>query len=542
MPARLLVFGLDGANWELIGRGIREGRLPTFQALLGRSLHGDLKSTLPFMTPPAWTSSFTGVNPGAHGIQDFFSCEEETYAQRFATSADCASETVFSRLSKAGRTVCAINIPFSYPPEAVNGIHVSGFGTPDAESDYVYPKDEREEFKGIYDVFANPSEFGLQSYHREEEYARQVNAFTDNLHRVTSKKLSSRAWDAFIVVFDGTDRLQHKFWKHFDCSHPLHASADKKFARVIPEHYERLDGMLRDLVLKAGPDAAIMAYSDHGFGPVRRYVFVNRVFEKAGLFVWKHSKVERALARLSSFIKAIASLAISLGMKRMIASIKRRMESLHVRSAFLDLSEWGRTKAFLSSASGIGVRLNVLGREPEGIVSPEDAPKVRESVRRLLLGLLDPETGRAPFDEVVLREEAYHGACLGRAPDLLLVPAEGYSVARGWSEAPFVHVGERMGGISGNHRPLGMFALAAPGVVPGRRDPPPRIEDIAPTILEILGVPIPEGLDGNSLLGGKPTAPAPPPPPPPSSPNGGSAYTPGEEEALKRRLEDLGYL
>ncbi len=537
MPARLLVFGIDGTDWDLLDPLIAAGRMPAFKAFKERSCWGRLSSTNPPITPAAWTSSFTGVNPGAHGIFDFFQRYEGSYGMRIASSKDNRRPTVFRLASSAGKSVCALNIPFAYPPEAVNGILMTGFGTPSGDVSFIHPPEARAALMAHFkDASAQPM---ILRYASEARLRKDIAATTEGLRRGAAALLAERDWDLFLVVFDGTDRLQHRFWRYHDQMHPAHPGPGHPYAGVISEHYEFLDRILAELLGLAGADAKVLSYSDHGFGPARSSFFLNRALEEAGFLAWRpgaKSRLRRAMGRIR---RGVAAGAVRFGLGNLLWKAWSQANRRQWRSVVIDALDWSRTRAFASSQFNASVRLNLRGREPEGCVDPADAPRILSEVRQSLLSFRDPETGEAPILAAVPREEVYRGERLPEAPDLVVSGADGVMVRHGWNRR--IYEGLNSCGMehAGDHRPFGMFALDAPGAAPGRRDMPPRIEDIAPTILEILGIPIPEGLDGTSLLGGKPSAPA---SGPSSGSGGGSAYTPEEEEAVKRRLEDLGYL
>jgi len=137
---KLLVIGLDGASLELVSRWASEGLLPSFGRLLKNGSSGTLRSTIPALTPTAWTSLFTGKNPGKHGAYEFLRRRRDSYELDYVRNDLPRLGTIFRLFSDAGKRVAAINVPFTYPPEPINGIMIAGLGAPDNDR-FVYPLD-----------------------------------------------------------------------------------------------------------------------------------------------------------------------------------------------------------------------------------------------------------------------------------------------------------------------------------------------------------------------------------------------------------------
>ena len=139
----IAIIGLDGATWDLAEPFLAAGDMPTLAALRRAGAHGVLRSTIPPVTFPAWSSFMTGTNPGKHGIFDFTRRVPGTYEVAFVGSRDRRMPTMWKLLSDAGRRVAVIGVPTTYPPEPVNGIMVGGFDSPVAtgiDGSFVHPR------------------------------------------------------------------------------------------------------------------------------------------------------------------------------------------------------------------------------------------------------------------------------------------------------------------------------------------------------------------------------------------------------------------
>src|ERR1051325_7593885 len=142
---KVVVIGLDAATWTLIRPWMAEGSMPNLARLMKGGVSGTLESILPPITPPAWTSFMTGKNPGKHGIFHFVETEHGGYAMNYANATSRRSPTVWKLLNDAGYSVGTMNIPFTYPPEPLDGFQISGLDTPSANSEFVYPASLKRE-------------------------------------------------------------------------------------------------------------------------------------------------------------------------------------------------------------------------------------------------------------------------------------------------------------------------------------------------------------------------------------------------------------
>src|ERR1051325_6756515 len=144
---RLLIVGLDSATWDLVEPWATAGKLPNLSKLTQAGVSGKLESVVPPITPPAWTTFSTGKNPGKHGIFFFLEPQSDSYTMRYANAGSRRATTLWRLLCDAGYSVGTLNIPFTYPPESLNGFQISGMDTPSASSAFVNPPSLRSELE-----------------------------------------------------------------------------------------------------------------------------------------------------------------------------------------------------------------------------------------------------------------------------------------------------------------------------------------------------------------------------------------------------------
>lgn len=271
----------------------------------------------------------------------------------------------------------------------------------------------------------------------------------------------------FYCLFDTPDRVQHLFWRYGEPEHPANRgqTPSAEFAGVIAEQYRKADAMV-GLALEAADDRTlVIALSDHGFGSFQRGVNLNAWLHQQGLLVLRDiAEPGREPFRSPADI------------------------------------DWSRTQAYALGLGGI--YLNQQGREAQGIVAPDEAEAVAGRIARALEGLVDPERGQLAIRGVRTRRQLYHGPYARESPDLVVQCERGYRV--GW--------GDSLGGVSDvvfedNRKKWSGDHIVDPALVPGVlflnrpfRPEGARLLDLAPTILEALGVPVAAELEGSSLL------------------------------------------
>ena len=520
---RFLLIGLDGAEPSLVDQWLAEGRLPMLEKIRDRGSLLPCASTVPCATFPAWTTCVTGVNPGRHGVFDFTRMVPGEYAIRFANATSRAAPALWNVLSEAGKRVCVLGVPATYPPEDINGIMVSGFDSPvctAVDKSFVSPASEFDAVKNWRFADFQESKIG-PGWH--DMALRKLLKGVDTKERIACELLRREPWDFFMVVFGESDTVSHHFWMFHDPNSPRHRPEHQTAIRQV---YERLDEAVGKLVEAAGDGVIVGIVSDHGFGGAGTgVVHLNNWLADQGDLAFSPAR--------GSLLK---SLAMSVTPESWRGKLFRRLERLasraESRSRFAGI-DWTSTRAWSEELNYFpSIRINVKGREPEGQV---DAESYDVYCKNLCARL---ESWDA-IDKAWQRQELYDGPCVDRAPDIILELAleDGYSHsclrARGGPSfrriGPDEHVGGKERGMTGNHRPAGIFALSK------------RVEaahtsllDVAPTIYAALGVPGPK-MDGRSLIGSIGTVEH------AAAETRESIYTPEQEAAVEERLRGLGY-
>jgi predicted AlkP superfamily phosphohydrolase/phosphomutase len=459
MASRALVIGLDCAPPQLVfDRFLDE--LPNLRSLVERGAYGVLRSCHPPITVPAWSSMTSSRNPGALGFYGFRNRRDHSYdALVFADSRAVRVPRVWDLLSARGRPVIVLGVPQTYPVSRVHGVMVSCFLTPDPEtSQYTYPaelKDEIEALVGRYMV--DVEDFRTND---KDRLLVDLEEMTERRFRVAERLLETRPWDLFFMVEMGTDRVHHGFWRYFDEEHRLYEPGNPYESATL-DYYRSLDAKLPRLLRFADAETAVLVVSDHGAKRMDGGICVNEWLRREGYLV-----LEEEPAGPTRFTP--------------------------------DLVDWEKTAAWGEGGYYCRLFLNLAGREPQGLVAPEDYERVRDELKTRLEALGD-EQGR-PIGTVAHKPEELYPECEGIAPDLLVYFGDLYWRSVGQVGTGTVHVFENdTGPDDANHAFEGLYVLAADGVQPGRA-PERDLRDIAPTLLTLLGEPVPPDMEGQSLV------------------------------------------
>ena len=495
--AKVLILGLDGATLDLIGPWAEGGKLPELKALMDRGAWGPLESTVPPMTSPAWPSFATGKYPAKHGVFDFVSAHSGSFNVVNATAVRAPS--LWELLSAHGKRVGVINVPVTYPPRPVNGFLISGLLSPSGAqvsypADLLVPyQDDERPYRVMPTVQYKPG--------NEAPFLDDLEALIEAREQYALRLMRAQPWDLFMVHFLSTDLAQHAMWRYMDPAHPQF-EVGNPYQDAIQRIYQRVDRAVGALLAEAGDQATTIVMSDHGFGPLYGVVNLNILLWQQGLLHLKRDPLTRlraALFRRGITPKLAYRLVARMNLQNIVARVaKSTRNAVYNKFLSFDDVDWRRTVAY--SLGHVGqIYINVIGREREGIIA-RGAP-YEEAIERVVdaLGTLTTSDGRPMVERVIRAAELPGGPYAEDGPDLHLV-LDGYRYISCPLFATDGHVlSKQIRGDSGSHRMEGTVIAAGPQIRPAGRIEGARIVDLAPTVLSLLGCPIPEDMDGRRL-------------------------------------------
>lgn len=494
---KLLIVGIDGATFDLILPWIEAGYLPNLAKLISGGVHADLNSTLPPVTSPAWPTFMTGCNPGKHGVFDFIQKTGANY--NLVNATKIKQPTLWYRLSAAGYRIGVLNVPVTYPPQPINGFMVSGILSP-KDGQISYPADLISRYKaklGDYRIAPNVQyKPGIEAEFISDLYDL-IRAHGDwALHLMAAEQ-----WDVLMMHFIALDIMMHALWRFMDHTHPRYEQSP--FENAIRDGYVMVDEYIGRMQARLPQDATVIVMSDHGFGPLHNIVNLNIFLLQQGLLKLNRrlqTQLKSAAFRAGVTPAGVYRLVERIGLQNLAARVSKSTRN-QVVGKFLsfDNVDWKQTYAY--SMGHVGqIYLNLVGREPNGIVQQSEYEETRQAVIDALMKMQDGH-GRQLVSQIILREDVYHGPYADYGPDLHLIIDDYNMIAFPLFATDGKIITNQIRGDSGCHRREGIFIANGQVVRLGQRLENASIVDLAPTIMHLLGEPVPTIMDGQVLTG-----------------------------------------
>lgn len=507
---KVIMIGFDGATFDLLRPWAEAGILPTFQRMMTQGAWGPLQSTMPPVTPAAWSSLATGMNQGKHGLFDFFGRQKDSYETYVVNATHRHGATLWQLLSQVDKDVIVFNVPATYPPDKVNGLMVSGLLTPSEAVDASWPPELLNDLKQAVPAFGFYPP-GIFSQGEEVKFVQDVLAWDTMTLEATEFLIKQQSWDFLFTVFIGVDIMSHFMWQHMETSGASAPSSDPAvrdtLANAIQTVYKQADSILAKLLEMVDDDTYVVIVSDHGFGPLRNYIHLNTWLAQKGYLFFKRTpwvQLKYLAFRMGLTPLRILEMLRALGLGNQVqqtASTHNDWLKWLVKQTFLHVEDidWSRTKAF-STGYGAPIFVNRKGREPQGIVASDaEYEALLDQICHDLAAIRHPQTNDLLISEILRPQTLYSGPFADRAPDLLPLSRDwsnqGYGVHDFASNRWFEPSPDR----SGTHRMNGIFFLHGPHVQQGKLTEGAALWDIAPTVLALTGVPIPKNMDGKVL-------------------------------------------
>jgi predicted AlkP superfamily phosphohydrolase/phosphomutase len=466
---RVMIIGLDGATWTVLDPWIKDGTLPHLARLRREGSWGNLISTI-------------------------------NSKPELVSARSIKSSALWDILGHQERRSVLINIPLTYPPRPVNGVMITGLLTPGSAKVFTYPAELSQEitdYKIDLDRFIDKKPF-------EDEFEDEITAptltlieeyreMTEKRLRVTRELMEREAWDFFMVVFTSPDRMGHYLWPYHRSPRPDDSPEVQQLCQAVRDYYIRLDQVLGELVDQIDEDVTVLVMSDHGMGPVpSKQLHCNNWLQQHG---WLKTGSNGVLtASPDSWLKRLGIPRDKVGrVVRQIPGLAKnqlvkKVANSHSVSVDLAHSQAYGVPIFFNI---MGIRINLKGAEKEAL---------RQEIMQKLPEITDPETGQRLVRQVLRGEDYYYGPHAENTPDIIAIIAPEYGCNYNLSHySSFVTKRQVISGPA-KHRIEGIF-IARGANIASQAEPLPNlnIEDVAPTVLHLMGSPVPTDLDGRVL-------------------------------------------
>lgn len=531
LSKKIVLVAIDAGERGLIRQWAGDGTLPVIRGLLSQALVGETTSVEGFYEGATWPCFYTGSNPARLGFHRLSQIRPGSYEfHRCYPHEHIRQRPFWEAAAGAGRRVAVLDVPLAGISEGLNGIQTVEWGSHDAVYGFqTWPPDLRSEVLTRFGThpLRGPCDSRGRTLRGFRRFGDRLVLGVERKTEMTLQLLRREPWDLFIQVFTEAHCAGHQCWHLHDPSHPDHdLSAAVRVGDPLRDVYRAIDTAIGRLLEQVDDETSVILLAGHGMGHnVGADFLLEEILERLGLLervpdggptgagrvppgrwapaavraVWRSlpSTAQRALRPALSSLHALATRAPQPGAAPQL-------------SPTIDLT---RSSCFPHPNGGLvsGIRVNLAGREPAGIVAP--GQELESLCRRLaddLLSLVHTGTGMPMVRRVLRTVDLFQGERLAELPDLLVEWNDQILVgSRMHGNHPSSHVrlvSDKVGTIegdysycrTGDHRPGGLFAITGPDITPNALDRTVSLLDFAPTFLRWAGLPH-DGLDGKAI-------------------------------------------
>jgi predicted AlkP superfamily phosphohydrolase/phosphomutase len=374
---KVMIIGLDSAVPALVFERWWD-ELPNLRSLTHEGIWGELTSTHPPITVPAWSSMMSGLDPGELGFYGFRNRKDYSYDGYAIANANVVkTDRVWDILSRQGKRVILLGVPQTFPVKPINGCVIADFLTPSTKHEYTYPPELKTEIERVADGYVlDVDNFRTPD---KEDLLQRIYLKTEKHFKVAKHLTSTRPWDFFMMVEMGVDRIQHGFWSYCDPDHRKYQRGNP-FENTLKDYYRYVDKEIGELLSLVPRDAAVLVVSDHGAKRMDGGICINEWLIREGYLRVHQYPTE-----------------------------PKRLEELSI--------DWDHTTAWGEGGYHGRIFLNVRGREPRGTISPGDYEKVRQELIDKIIAIEDP-CGKNIGSRAYRPEMIYKKEIRGMPPDL----------------------------------------------------------------------------------------------------------------------------
>lgn len=456
---KVAVIGLDCGEPSFVFKRWKDV-LPNMRKLAEGGLWGNLESCMPPITVPAWSCMTTSKDPGTLGVYGFRNRKDNTYdGLSIATNLAIKEPRVWDYLGKAGKKSISIGVPQTFPiTNPPNGLQVTCFLTPGIDSDYTHPKELKQEIASVVgEYMIDCKDFRTDN---KQWLLDQIYEMTDKRFKLCKHLIQTKPWDLFWMVEMGTDRIHHGFWQYIDPEHHRYEKGNP-FENSIRDYYIHVDKLIGDLLGAMDLNkTAVFIVSDHGAKRMDGGFCFNDWLIREGLLTMKEP-----------------------------VTAKKQFKFNEV--------DWSKTKVWGEGGYYARCFINREGRESQGQVKNAEYEAFRDELIRRIEAIKD-HNGK-PMGNKVYKPEQIYKKVNNVAPDLVVIFGDLHWRSVGTIGNPEVYTFENdTGPDDANHAQQGMYILNHPSLPKGEQNR--TLYDVTPTILKLLGQPLPENLVGKPMV------------------------------------------
>lgn len=520
---KVLVFAMDACEPDIVRELAAAGELPNLARLLATSATATNHNPYALFPGTLWTSFYTARSAARTGFHCWEEVVTETYERRLTSPLEVRGTPFWETLSNEGKRVAVIDVPHSRAANPVNGVVVCEYAVHDRHFGFhTQPPELAKELEarfGLHPILAvdpystkewSPDDYVLrEGQHRTQDENRALfNGLLDGIdikNRMSTQLLEQGGWDLFLTVFGDSHSVGHQMWHLHDPKHRWHdAELAAEFGSPLAAVYQRFDQALGDHLAMVDEDTAVFVLLSHGMGQRAEGNHllheILRLLDRAedgqlGGSSLMHA-AKRAWARTPASIRKLV-------LPRVLPALRRRVAANPLPAArnWCEPEERARQRFYVAPNNLVfgGIRINLVGREPNGRVHPgAEYDRICDQLTEDLLSLVNLDTGGPVVRGVSRTEDHYDREAGDTLPDLFIDWSHEAPVETVWSPRTGLVYGPDDHWRTGDHRPDGLLLATGPGITPGAL-PAISMTDLGASVSARLGVPLPDDVDGKPV-------------------------------------------
>jgi predicted AlkP superfamily phosphohydrolase/phosphomutase len=481
MTPKVILFGLDGATYTVLDDLMARGLMPNLVKFCQEGVRTTMMSSIPPLTPPAWSTLVTGRSPGHHGVLCFLQyANAASSSVQIVSSRQLTEPTLWAMVNKQGVRSGSLNFVAHNPAPKIDGWVIPGWVSWRWMRTLSHPSGVIDQLKKEvpgFDVKSLALDFEEETKAvagaELDEYGSWIDLHLDRERQwfnAAKYLLKTDPVGLFGIVFDGVDKLQHLLWHYLDpAMAPENPSPEfLKVRELAWSYFRQIDDLLGETVRTWGDEATIMICSDHGFTNSWEILYINAWLAQRGYLAWGEDEPTQEEG------------------------------TLQLEGKFYGLKgfDMANTKAYCLTTTSNGIYINVKGQRDETGIPPEEYTALRDEIKhKLLTDCKDPETGEPLITGIWTREEAFSGPHMENAPDLTVELRDfGFISVRRTNS-----IYAKRPRVMGTHHPKGILVARGPGIRSQAEAGTVHLKDVAPTTLYCMDLEIPAGLEGRVI-------------------------------------------
>ncbi len=508
---RMMVIGLDAADRELIEAWCEQGLLPNISRIRSAGIWGSLETTADTVHVSAWPSIFSGTTPDKHGLYHAYVMQPGQQAPARPKPENCPVPFFWQLLDQQGIRSIVMDAFLTCPLRDFSGIQIVDWGSWTWFSGQeILPESIKHDIRKQFGVYPaeNHSKVGMTPPVDPLGFRERLLEGVKKKSQVAQWLMESQDWEFFLLVFGECHAAGHYFWHYMDTEYASYPEkCEQELRTALLDVYVAIDAAIGELLARRDDDTVVYVVSGDGMGPnYSGSHILNELLKRMKLM--NNSGAESASAppkpkkSLSSTLRALVPKGFRAFISRHVLprSVNERL-SLHWKTADIN---WATTRAFVIENANEGyIRLNLKGREPEGIVEKAtEYDAICDSLVDVATHMTNPVNDKLAATHVHKTVDLYSGPCCGSMPDVIINWDPEAKVMTQLATSAHGTVSTPLPGYavtpyySGNHRGNAFIAALGTSVEPGSVLEGASILDLAPSILAHFGVEVPGHMDG----------------------------------------------